>query len=112
MTHSLGPRWAGPFRILGELTDNTYELEPSSHIYSRTGRHFDASALTRWYLRHGAPMLEPTLEPHDEMPNIFDLSQEDAFESHLFPVATTPAASPLCPNSEGRALLFAMEGSL
>ena len=33
---SLGPRWAGPFRVFGELTDDADELELSSRIYSRS----------------------------------------------------------------------------
>ena len=46
-------------------------------------------------------MPEPILEPHDEMPNILDLSQENAFDSHISPVTTTSAASPPMPEFGG-----------
>ena len=79
ISHSLAPRWAGPFKILRQIADHSYELELPDNISANFSHTFHASVLKPWHFRDPANSQLEVSEP--VLPNL----QDEALQILAYP---------------------------
>ena len=103
ITHSLGPRWAGPFKITKQIAEDSYELDLPDTIAARFNRTFHASVLKKWHFRNpadpAAELSDLILPQYDEeLPPVLAPEYEQFLAPNPIQEFAQPFANPQIPS--------------